>query len=617
MDFKYIDKINSPEDLRRMYAENPTCIYEIAQELRKYIIDVVVANGGHLASNLGAIEIILALHLTFANPSVVYDVGHQSYAHKIITGRFEDFPTLRKKNGISGFPKRSESRYDEFNTGHSGTSISSVLGIARAKALTGDKTPSIAVIGDGSMTSGMAFEALNDAGQSGLPVIIILNDNEMAISGTVGALGMHLTKLRTSNRYITLKAKTHSTLNKMSLLGKPLTRFLEKSKALIKSIFIPNVIFENMGFAYIGAIDGHNIKALCKAFETAKKSDKPVLVHVRTKKGKGYPPAENDAEKYHGVSASGKAKPGTSNSRIVGETICALAKEDKRIVAVTAAMPSGTGLMQFSEQYPERFFDVGIAEQHAVTMSAGAALHGLRPFVAVYSTFLQRAYDQLLHDVALQNIPVVFGVDRAGLVGDDGETHQGVYDIAYLLTMPNMCIMSPSSTAELRQMIPLAFSLNRPCAIRYNRGLLPEREETNPVRFGQWELLRPLSRVNVIATGRLVETAEKVAEKLGTGLVNARFINPVDFAVMSEIRKKSDVVITVEDGIVQGGFGAKISQMLSADRIPVYNFGVPMRPIPHASVHEQDVMCGIDEESLFERSEKIIQENLRESGDIV
>ena len=599
MEFKYLNKINSPVDLRKICSENPDAAEEIAFELRKYIIENVIRNGGHLASSLGAVDIITALHLTFENPSVVFDVGHQAYAHKILTGRFDSFPTLRKKDGISGFPKRSESPYDEFNTGHSGTSISAVLGIARAKALSGDKTPSIAVIGDGSMTSGMAFEAMNDAGQSKLPIIIILNDNEMAISGTVGALGRHLTKMRTSKSYIRLKARTHCVLNKIPLIGHPIAVLLERIKNAVKYIFIPNVIFENMGLAYIGGIDGHNINALCKAFEIAKKSRKPVVVHVKTIKGKGYPPAENDAEKYHGISASDKVPAKTSNSKIVGEVLCSLAKDDEKIAAVTAAMPSGTGLVGFSKAYPKRFFDVGIAEQHAVTMAAGAALHGMKPYVAVYSTFMQRAYDQLLHDVALQNIPMVFGIDRAGLVGDDGETHQGVYDIAYLLTMPNMCIMSPSSQQQLRAMIPLAFNLDRPVAVRYNRGLLPDREPTVPVEFGKWELLRELTDINIIATGRLVETAEKVAEKLNCGLVNARFIRPLDYLMLSNIKKASKAVITLEDGITEGGFGSLITQLFSHDKIPVYNFGVPMRPIPHASVHEQDVMCGIDEDGLL------------------
>ena len=608
MEFKYLDKIHSPQELKRICAEDPDSAEIIAQELRKYIIDVVVSNGGHLASNLGAIEIIIALHLTFDDPSVVYDVGHQSYAHKILTGRFEDFPTLRQKGGISGFPKRSESIYDEFDTGHSGTSVSAVLGIARAKAAHGDKTPSVAVIGDGSMTSGMVFEALNDAGQSKLPIIVILNDNSMAISSTVGALGSHLNKLRTSHGYISLKAKTHSLLDKLPLLGKPLAYIIEKIKNGVKYLIYPSVIFENMGFAYIGAVDGHDINALCRAFEIAKQSKKPVVVHVKTKKGKGYPPAENDAEKYHGVSASGRKSANGSNSAIVGETLCSLARTDTDIIAVTAAMPSGTGLVPFSKEFPDRFFDVGIAEQHAVTMSAGASVHGAKPYVAIYSTFLQRAYDQLLHDVCLQNLPVVFGIDRAGLVGDDGETHQGVYDIAYLLTMPNMCIMSPSTTDELRAMIKLAFEIKRPCAIRYNRGILPQHELTEPVKFGKWEIMREISDVTILSTGRLTETARAVAEKLNTGLVNARFINPVDYSVLSRIKAASKLVITLEDGIVQGGFGAKVTQLLSPSRIAVHNFGVIMRPIPHASVAEQDKMCGIDEESLINRISQLMQE---------
>ncbi|MBQ9949480.1 MAG: 1-deoxy-D-xylulose-5-phosphate synthase [Clostridia bacterium] len=596
MKFHYIDKIKSPDELKRICRDNESAKEAIADELRKYIIDVVTKNGGHLASNLGVIEITLALHLTFCSPrdSIVFDVGHQCYAHKILTGRFSEFETLRKKDGISGFPKRTESEHDAFNTGHSGTSVSAALGIARAKALCGDKSKTVALIGDGSMTSGMVFEALDDVGQSGLPIIIVLNDNSMAISKTVGALGSHLSRMRTSRKYINFKARTNDVLRKVPKVGEPIAKFLEKCKNLVKYIFVPNVIFENMGLTYIGTVDGHDINALTRALQIAGNSERPVIIHAVTRKGKGYPPAENDAEKYHGVSAaSGAKKSAVSNSKVVGEKLVQLAKENEKIVAITAAMPSGTGLIPFSETYPERFFDVGIAEQHAVTVAAGMATHGILPFVAVYSTFFQRAYDQILHDVCLQNLPVVLGVDRAGLVGDDGETHHGVYDIAYLLTMPNMCIMSPSCMYELREMLELAFRIKRPVAVRYSRGSLPEREDAKPVVFGRWETLRTPGQITIIATGRMVDICIPVADNLGIGLVNARFINPVDYEAISHICRSAKIVFTVEDGITVSGFGARITQLLSDKDVHVYNLGVPSKPVPHASVAQQDELCGI------------------------
>ena len=596
MKFHYIDKIKSPDELKRICRDNESAKEAIADELRKYIIDVVTKNGGHLASNLGVIEITLALHLTFCSPrdSIVFDVGHQCYAHKILTGRFSEFETLRKKDGISGFPKRTESEHDAFNTGHSGTSVSAALGIARAKALCGDKSKTVALIGDGSMTSGMVFEALDDVGQSGLPIIIVLNDNSMAISKTVGALGSHLSRMRTSRKYINFKARTNDVLRKVPKVGEPIAKFLEKCKNLVKYIFVPNVIFENMGLTYIGTVDGHDINALTRALQIAGNSERPVIIHAVTRKGKGYPPAENDAEKYHGVSAaSGAKKSAVSNSKVVGEKLVQLAKENEKIIAITAAMPSGTGLIPFSETYPERFFDVGIAEQHAVTVAAGMATHGILPFVAVYSTFFQRAYDQILHDVCLQNLPVVLGVDRAGLVGDDGETHHGVYDIAYLLTMPNMCIMSPSCMYELREMLELAFRIKRPVAVRYSRGSLPEREDAKPVVFGRWETLRTPGQITIIATGRMVDICIPVADNLGIGLVNARFINPVDYEAISHICRSAKIVFTVEDGITVSGFGARITQLLSDKDVHVYNLGVPSKPVPHASVAQQDELCGI------------------------
>ena len=612
-DYSYINKINSPDDLKRICFDNPQTINTISTELRRLIIEVVTQNGGHLASSLGVVEITLALHLMFNAPkdTIIFDVGHQCYAHKILTGRYEQFYTLRQANGISGFPKREESIYDAFNTGHSSTSVSAALGVARAKIINGDKSHTGAVIGDGSITGGMSFEALNDVGQSKIPIIVILNDNEMAISGTVGALGAYLSKLRTSHCYISFKQNTVNFINNIPLIGKSVFRFAERLKNKIKFFLIPDVMFESMGLAYIGPIDGHDIKALEKAFTIAKKSERPIIIHAVTKKGKGYLPAETDSEKYHGISGKTARKKALTNSKIVGETLIELANKDKSIVAVTAAMPTGTGLSKFGELFPERFFDVGIAEQHAVTMAAGMATQGIKPIVAVYSTFLQRAYDQILHDVCLQRLPVVFGIDRAGLVGDDGETHQGVYDIAYLLTMPSLVIASPSTTSELREMISLCFTLNCPCAIRYNRGCLPDTNHINPVVFGKWEIISALCDVNIVATGRMVQTAVNLSEKYHIGVVNARFISPMDFDTLLELKKKSKVVITLEDGIVTGGFGAKIAQFYSRDNIKVYNKVVISIPIHQGTVEQQDKLCGLDYETLALWIEKLLKINFR------
>ncbi|MDF2591838.1 MAG: 1-deoxy-D-xylulose-5-phosphate synthase, partial [Clostridia bacterium] len=472
-----LDKINSPEDIKQLKEKE---LNQLAGEIREYIISTVSETGGHLASNLGVVELSLALHRVFNSPEdkIIWDVGHQAYIHKLLTGRKEKLKTIRSLGGLSGFPKRSESEHDIFETGHSSTSISAALGIAKARDLSGEDYNVIAVIGDGSLTGGMAFEALNNAGDFPTRLIVILNDNNMSISSNIGGMANYLSKIRTVPAYFKLKARVGSVLKQVPILGNAMFNSAERLKNWFKYLLVPGIIFEELGFKYLGPIDGHDIHNLEYVLKRAKSyNGYPVFIHVITKKGKGYEKAEVEPSKYHGVNPfdieSGKSKKsstGRSYSNVFGDWICEAAIKDKRVAAVTAAMPDGTGLTKFSKQHKERFFDVGIAEQHAVTFSAGLAVGGYKPYFAVYSTFLQRAYDQIVHDVCLQNLPVTFAIDRAGLVGPDGETHHGVFDIAYLRHMPNIMIMSPKDGKEMEQMLDLTLQMDSPCAIRYPRG---------------------------------------------------------------------------------------------------------------------------------------------------
>jgi 1-deoxy-D-xylulose-5-phosphate synthase len=597
-----LDSIRSPQDVKKLYNTNPKKLVALSKEIREVLVQTVSKNGGHLSPNLGVVELTLAIHIAFDIPkdSIVFDVGHQSYVHKLLTGRADSIGTLRTLGGLSGFPKRSESEYDFFNTGHSSTSVSAALGIARAKKLNSDESYSIALVGDGACSGGMIFEAINDAGHSELPLIIILNDNSMSISNTVGAIRTHLTKIRASRPYISFKRSTRNILSKTKF-GKYCAVRLENLKNKLKYFLLPNVYFESLGLSYIGPVDGHDIPDLLNAFNIAKKLKRPVVVHVVTQKGRGYKPAEDNPEMFHGIGAFDADNPycanKLSNSQVFGDALLELAKSDDKIIAITAAMPLSTGLTPFEHAFPERFFDVGIAEQHAITMAAGASVGGLKPVAVIYSTFLQRAYDQLLHDVCLQNLPVVIGVDRAGLVGEDGETHQGVYDISYLLAMPNMCLFSPASISELKEMLKLALNINKPVAIRYNRGLLPDFELKTPVELGVWEEIKPIQEVNIIASGRLVETALKASSELNVGVINARFLCPMDYEMLKRLKQESKAIITLEDGLAEGGFGSRVAKFMCRD-ISVYNLGVPNRIIPHAKVEQQDALCGIDTASV-------------------
>ncbi len=599
--YPLLDTIHTVEDYRRIPQDMlPT----LAAQLRSCMVETVAGTGGHLASGLGAVEIILAMHRVFTSPhdKMVFDVGHQAYAHKLITGRREAFDTLRQDGGISGFPKREESVHDHFNTGHATTSVSAALGMARAMALNGEDGTAVALIGDGAMTGGMAFEALNDAGQADVPLVVILNDNEMSISENNGALHRQLTNMRTSRSYVRFKRRLVRVLD-TGRFGRLLSKRMKNFKNRIKNFLLPNQLFEEMGFTYFGPVDGHDIDRLVRIFGRARDMRIPVIVHCVTQKGKGYRFSEDDPEKFHGI-APFSVETGAvdavegivrkSNSAVFGDALMRLAEQDERIVAVTAAMKCGTGLKDFAARFPERFFDVCIAEQHAVTMAAGMAAEGLRPVVAIYSTFLQRAYDQVLHDICLMNLPVVLAVDRAGLVGDDGETHQGQYDAAFLADMPNMTVYSPATQQELVHMLSLAVQNGTPAAIRYNRGYLMQAVSGMPVACGRWETLSPIAETTVIATGPMVELALRAIQTCPAGLINARTMHPLDEELLDAVGQTAKRVIVIEDSVDCLGRAVAV-------RLPkreVIRLHLPNAPIPQASVAKQRARYGLTEAHL-------------------
>ncbi len=559
-----LQKINSSADLKMLTLEE---IKLLAGEIRQLIIDVVSKNGGHLAPNLGVVELTLALHKVFTTPKdkIIWDVGHQSYIHKILTGRKELFPTLRQYHGMSGFPKRKESEHDAFGTGHYSTSISAALGMAVARDLKGEDNNVIAVIGDGSMTGGMAFEALNNAGDLHKKMIVILNDNEMSISKNVGAMSQYLCDLRTGETYNKIKRDVEGWLKGLDF-GSDVLSAIERLKGSVKYLMVPSSVFEELGFKYLGPIDGHDLNKLLEVLEAAKHVNGPVLVHVITKKGKGYEPAETSPNKFHGTGpfeiATGKkiSDPDApiAYTEMFGKTLTELAAENEKIVAITAAMPDGTGLNKFAEQYPQRFFDVGIAEQHAVTAAAGMAAEGLKPVVAVYSTFLQRAYDSVLHDICMQNLPVTLCLDRAGIVGDDGYTHHGVFDYAYLRSMPQMTIMAPKDENELRHMLNTALSFDGPITIRYPRGSgvgVDCSEALQQLSIGKGEVLREGEGVCLLAIGSMVAVALQAADVLAeqgikAGVINLRFAKPLDEELLVQAAKKYSKLVTLWPGVL-------------------------------------------------------------------
>ena len=614
-----LKKINGPEDLKKLNVSEKQVL---AEEIRKEILEVVSKNGGHLASNLGVVELTIALHSVFNTPDdkIIWDVGHQCYTHKILTGRKEQFSTLRKLNGIAGFPKVCESEYDTFNTGHSSTSISVATGMARAKKLMGDdQTKVIAVIGDGSMTGGMALEALNDAGSSKTNIIVILNDNEMSISKNVGGIPLFLSKLRGRKFYSKSNERVKKFMLQVPVIGNPTVKIVQKIKDAIKQILLPNMFFEDIGFTYLGPVDGHNIDKLESILETSKKISGPVLVHVITKKGKGYKFAEETPEKFHGVSSfdlkTGEKikKSGKDYSKVFGEKLVELAEKNEKIVAVTAAMKDGTGLKSFSEKFPDRFFDVGIAEQHAIGMIAGMAKEGLKPVLAIYSSFLQRGYDQLVHDIALQKLPVVICIDRAGIVGNDGETHHGIFDLSFLSSIPNLTVMAPKDFEELKNMLEFAVNFNGPILIRYPRGGENHKFTRKlSIKLGKAELIRQGKDITIIGIGKTVGKAVEVAELLkkqniNSEVINARFLKPLDEKFIVKSIKKTGRVATIEDNTLKGGLGSSVIELVNKfnlQNIKVETFGYDDCFVPHGGTEELEKIYKQDVESIAEQLAK-------------
>ncbi len=613
-----LDRISHPHDLKKLDREE---LAQLSHELRQEIITTVSKNGGHLASNLGVIELTLALHFVFDLPrdKLVWDVGHQSYAHKLLTGRRERFQTLRQYGGLSGFPKRDESPYDTFDSGHSGTSISSALGMAEARRQKGEEGKIIAIIGDGSLTSGLAFEGLNQAGHIDRDLIVVLNDNEMSISPNVGAFSSYLNRLMTGQFVNRFREDMRAFLETVPGIGKSVLRFAKQAEESLKGFLMPGLLFEEMGMKYIGPIDGHRLDHLIETFQNVKKLKGPILIHVITKKGKGYLPAEENPARFHGMGPfnieTGEALTDSSKGAptftdVFGETLCRLARENKRLVAVTAAMQNGTGLEKFSKEFPGRFYDIGIAEQHAVTFAAGLALEGMKPVVAIYSTFLQRAYDQVHQDICLQNLPVVFALDRGGIVGEDGGTHHGVFDLSYLRHIPNLVMMAPKDENELQHMIKTAIDWNGPVALRYprGRGLGIEMDAVpRSIEIGKGELLKEGRDLLILAIGSVVAPSLHAAERLeeigiNAAVVNARFIKPLDRELICRMAVKTGRVVTVEENVLQGGFGSGMLELFQEEgllTIPVLRLGIPDQFLEHGSQSLLRKTYGIDEEGIF------------------
>lgn len=610
-----LEQIHSPEDLKKLTLKE---MKKLSHEIRHFLVHSISKTGGHLSSNLGVVELTIALHYVFNTPTdqLVWDVGHQAYIHKILTGRRSDFPTLKKEDGMSGYPKRNESPYDTFNTGHSSTSISAGYGIAKARDIAGDDYNVVSIIGDGSLTGGMAFEALNNIGQSEAKMIVVLNDNEMSISKNVGGLTRYLCEMRTEPHYLDVKQDVEKLLKRIPGIGENLVKSVRNAKDGLRYLLVPGVLFEELGFNYIGPVDGHDLNALISAMQYAKKSKKPVFVHVKTKKGKGYPMAEKDPTKFHGVSPFNvktgefKGSSSVSYSKTYGDTMVELGKKYKNMAAITAAMPEGTGLQDFAELYPDRFFDVGIAEQHAVTFAAGLAAKGVKPVVAIYSSFLQRAYDQILHDVCIQNLPVTFAIDRGGFVGADGATHQGAFDIAMLNHIPNMTVMAPKNGMELKEMMSFAMTHDGPIAYRYPRATASTlfTGMQQPIELGKAEILQKGKEVAIIAYGEmnsLLPEVNKVLKEHGIvpTLVNGRFAKPLDYACYTDLANTHKVIVTVEEGVIKGGFGMEIVNYLSnAGLMPEHmkTFGIHDSFVDHAERHRQLDYCDLNSKAIYD-----------------
>ncbi len=611
-----LEKIDSPSDLKKLNIEE---LRLLAEELRETIIQTVSVNGGHLASSLGTVELTIALHYIFDSPDdkIIWDVGHQSYSHKLVTGRREIFSTIRKENGISGFPKISESVHDAFGTGHSSTSISAALGIVEGRDKNNENFKVIAVIGDGAMTGGLAFEGLNNAGHLKKDLVVILNDNEMSISPNVGALSAYMNRILTGEFYRKFKKETKSFLEGIPRVGGPVAKIAQKAEETIKGLLLPGILFEELGFDYVGPIDGHNIELLTETLKRIKSSTSPTLVHVITKKGKGYEFSEKNPCVFHGVGPfeleTGSqicSKEVMTYSAAFGKILADLASENRKIIAISAAMKEGTGLEPFAEKFPDRFYDVGIAEPHAVTFAAGLATRGLRPVVAIYSTFLQRAYDEIIHDVCLQKLPVIFAIDRAGIVGEDGPTHQGLFDISFLRHIPNLVVMSPKDGDELKMMIEFALKHNGPSAIRYPRGKIQNTghgTQNTEIELGKAEVLKEGDDMALIAIGSTVYPALAASERLektgiNASVINARFIKPLDKNLLLSISARIPRLITIEENALQGGFGSAVIESLTdaeITNVKIKRLGIHDNFIEQGSPERLRTKYGIDEEGIF------------------
>lgn len=614
-----LDRVQDPSDLKKMQKEE---LDQLSAEIRDFLIEVVSANGGHLSSSLGAVELAVALHHVFSSPrdKIIWDVGHQSYAHKVLTGRKKVFDTLRMQGGISGFPHREESEHDVYGTGHSSTSISAALGLAEARELKGEDCHVIAVIGDGALTGGMAFEALNHAGALKRDMIVILNDNNMSIDHNVGSISSYLGRIRTSPGYTRLKEKITLFLHHVPLIGPLIAGATSRLKSALKQLLIPGMLFEELGFTYLGPVDGHDIKKLIAILQRAARKKGPVLIHALTQKGKGYIHAEKNPAEFHGVGpfdvSRGLSSPvlqrAPTYTEVFGRTLLELAEKDERLVAITAAMTAGTGLESFAARFPERFYDVGIAEAHAITLAAGLAVGGMKPVAAIYSTFMQRAYDQVIHELGVQKIPVVLALDRAGIVGRDGETHQGVFDLSYLRHIPNLSIMAPKDENELCHMLKTAFDHEEgPVAIRYPRsageGVSPENPRQLP--WGRAELLRPGNDLLLLALGSMAWPARRAAERLAAegvdvAVINARFAKPLDEDLILDLSRKCRGVMTVEENVLAGGFGSACLELLEENKlpVPVKRLGIGDEFVAHGSREELLALHRLDEKGIYEEA---------------
>ena len=610
-----LEKITKENDIKKIRKEDYRAL---AEEIRQFLIQKISVTGGHLGSNLGAVELTMALHLSLNLPEdkIIWDVGHQAYTHKLLTGRREGFESLRKYGGMSGFPKRKESDCDCFDTGHSSTSISAGLGLVKARDLAAEARTIISVIGDGSLTGGMAYEALNNASQLKTNFIIILNDNNMSISENVGGVSKYLNNIRTANGYLDLKESVFNTLQNMPK-GEQIVRNIRRAKSSVKHLVIPGMLFEDMGITYLGPVNGHDVEAMMKVIREAKRCKNAVLIHAITEKGKGFLPAERHPARFHGtdpfdVETGLPSKPRTTPNYtdIFSTVMTKLGARDEKVVAITAAMPDGTGLKRWRNMYPARFFDVGIAEQHAVTFAAGLAAGGMKPIVAVYSSFLQRAYDQILHDVCIQDLPVVFAIDRAGLVGSDGETHQGIFDLSYLSSIPNMHIMAPKNKWELSDMLKFALSMGKPVAVRYPRGNAWEglKEFRRPIEFGTSEILYEEEDIALISVGSMVKTGAAVRRRLkemgySCSLINARFVKPIDEKMVEEMGRGHKLLVTMEENVSSGGFGEKVREYADSINLPckVLTIAIPDEYVEHGNVDLLYREVGIDEETVLKR----------------